>query len=422
MKTEWTIHPFIWQLKPGAKAIKFDWEHTEYQFVKPEDLDKFDHVPQLEVGLNRALVSEETERGLIALKEDHESGAQALAVKALKILLGLLRGDELTKFGTTEEFWRALRWRAWHLVKNGRPSMGAAIEAEVLKALDTARNHLLPTEYDSFGSIPLETVKSNVESAIEGRISARQHSLQTLAGFFVKFVESNWPVDEQGQLPPPIKMISIVTLSSSGTIIHCLQSLIEHAAKKEIYVKLTVLESRPKFEGISLVNKLLKSYKTDPNILPRLKVEIVSDASIATVVKDADYLVFGGDKVLPNGDVSNKIGSFPAALMAKTLGIKVVAVFETGKITSAGFDSGHLEIEYNDAAEMTSAWPPSLVDDLKLNQGQGIPVEVKNRYFEWVPAEYIDQYISEEGPLNKEDIARLSGESEELEKRLFGTL
>lgn len=38
LKTRWTIYPFAFQLKEGAKAIKFDWEHTEYKFVKPEDV------------------------------------------------------------------------------------------------------------------------------------------------------------------------------------------------------------------------------------------------------------------------------------------------------------------------------------------------------------------------------------------------
>jgi 8-oxo-dGTP pyrophosphatase MutT (NUDIX family) len=63
LKTEWTIHPFAWELKPGAKSIKLGWEHTEVQFVKPAELNKHDHVPLLEIGMKRVLISDETETG-----------------------------------------------------------------------------------------------------------------------------------------------------------------------------------------------------------------------------------------------------------------------------------------------------------------------------------------------------------------------
>jgi 8-oxo-dGTP pyrophosphatase MutT (NUDIX family) len=44
LKTKWTIYPFAWQLEPSAKPIKFDWEHTEYRFVKPQELYQFEYV------------------------------------------------------------------------------------------------------------------------------------------------------------------------------------------------------------------------------------------------------------------------------------------------------------------------------------------------------------------------------------------
>ena len=47
---------------------------------------------------------------------------------------------------------------------------------------------------------------------------------------------------------------------------------------------------------------------------------------------------------------------------------------------------------------------------------------MKNAYFEWVPARYIDQHISETGPLKMEDIEQLASESEKLEARIFGDL
>lgn len=420
MQTEWTIHPFAWQLKEGAKPIQFDWEHTEYRFIKPEDIQNYDHVPQLEVGMERVMVSPETEEALAILRNDHESGAQALAIKALELLLKAIRGEELSRLGTSEDFWRELRWRAWHLAKNGRPSMGAAIEAELFKALDIVTKQLASPESEGIGGIPLSNLKGMSESAISDRISATQHSLENLARNCLHFLES----DKMSSQVDSAQETSIVTLSSSGTITKSLAAFVESATKRGVNVKITVLESRPGFEGVVFVNALLASFKDNTDIASKLKIEIVSDASIATVFRDAHYLIFGGDKVIPNGDVSNKIGTLPAAMLSKRLNpsCKVVALFATNKITGAGFDSEHLKVEYNDPAELTRAWPTAFVEQLKESQRRGYQVEVKNAYFEWVPAKYIDEYISEVGPLSREDIARLGNESEELERRLFGDL
>jgi translation initiation factor 2B subunit (eIF-2B alpha/beta/delta family) len=420
--TEWTIYPFAWELKPNAKPIKFDWEHTDYQFIKPDDLVKHDHVPQLEVGMNRVLVSNETEKGLAVLQDDHESGAQALAVKALDILLGFARGDEMAKFTKPEEFWREIRWRAWHLGKNGRPSMGAAIESGVFKALADSKSKWKEGVSSSSDTIRLQTMRTSIDSAIEATIAARRNSLETLAGHFVKILESNLPSKHKDGRPRP--STHIVTLSSSGTLTKSLASLIENPSKRVSDIKLTVLESRPNFEGVSFANNLLASVNKDEEVLAKLKIEIVSDASVASAVENADYLLLGGDKVLQDGSVSNKIGSLPAAVLAKTLNpnCKVVAVFETSKIIHSDFISGHAKTEYNDTAEMVSSWPAEFLSVLEERRSQGFQLEVKNAYFEWVPAKYIDMYISEEGVLGVSEIAKLSADSFDLEKRLFDDL
>ncbi|PMD41944.1 nagb/rpia/CoA transferase-like protein [Hyaloscypha variabilis F] len=414
LNTRWTIHPFAWQLKPGAIDIKFDWEHTEYRFVRPEDVKTYDHVPQLEVGMERVLVSPETEEALAILRNDHDSGAQALAIKALELLRKAVMGSELSGLETSEEFWRELRWRAWHFAKNGRPSMGAAIEAEILKALDSVSKQLVSPGSEGVGGIPLSNLKSLTESAIHERILASQHSLDDLALHCVKFMESNSTAPDT----------NIVTLSSSGSITRSLAKFVETRTKKGRNVKITVLESRPSFEGVAFVNNLLASFKEDEAFHSRLRIEIVSDASIATVFNDAHFLVFGGDKVLPNGDVSNKIGTLVAAILSEEMnpGCKVLALFTTNKITSAGFDSEHRNVEYNDPKELTDAWPESYRQQLKENQENGYQVEVKNAYFEWVRLGRIDQHITEVGLLEAEDIARLAKESEELENRIFGDL
>ena len=421
LKTQWTIHPFAWELKPNAKQIKLDWEHTDYRFVRLDDLGKYDHVPQLEVGLKRVMVSAETEKGLALLRNDHDSGAQALAVKALEVLRGFVDGDEMISFTDPNTFWQEIRWRAWHLAKNGRPSMGAAVESVLFKALATAEGHWTQDENRSITTHPIdvEKMRITINSSIEATIADRKHSLQSLAKHFVNLVESDClsKVDVQRAS----LSIQFVTLSSSGSVMQCLTKLIQNSSKKALDIKLSILESRPNFEGVSFVNNLLELLDKDPNVLAKLKVEIVSDASVASVVEHANYLLIGGDKVLQDGNVSNKMGSLPAAMLAKTLSsdCRVVALFETSKIAQSDFNSGHTETEYNDASELISAWPSNERSKLEEKRSLGFDLEFKNAYFEWVPSQYIDFYISEEGALEVREIAKLSADRINLEKRLF---
>ncbi|MFP4116708.1 MAG: NUDIX domain-containing protein [Candidatus Aenigmatarchaeota archaeon] len=50
----WISHPVLVTVKEGTE-VKTDWEHTEYRWIKPEELQDYDTVPKLEEGLERVL-------------------------------------------------------------------------------------------------------------------------------------------------------------------------------------------------------------------------------------------------------------------------------------------------------------------------------------------------------------------------------
>ena len=328
-----------------------------------------------------------------------------------------------------EAFWKVFRMTAWHLAKNGRPSMGPAIEASLFRALDTIRHDLeqaVPT-ITSASKFDLASFRLIAEAAIRKEITARKASLSLLSGKFLDFFKQDGNKMDESLWP---SKTTIVTLSSSGTIKQCLLDLVWNFVSEERSVKLCILESRPKFEGATFAKGLLDSldalrsqgrYQGFNPILKNFKIEIVSDASVATVVQHADYLLLGADKVLSDGSTSNKIGSLTASVMAKTLhpACKVVAVFETDKITGNSDGVDHLKVEYNDEAEVIGAWPAAVAAGLIEKRKKGYHITAKNAYFEWVSPKYIDTYITERGTLGIEDISKLSVKSEELEKRLF---
>jgi translation initiation factor 2B subunit (eIF-2B alpha/beta/delta family) len=417
LKTEWTIHPFAWELKPHAKPIKIDWEHTEVQFVKPADLPKHDHVPLLEVGMNRVLVNDETEDGIQVLRSDHQSGAQALAVKALEILLNSVQKGSISKTTGAEDFWKELRLMAWHLGKNGRPSMAAAIESQLFKALNVVRTKI---NDEGKEELPLQSVKETAEEAIKAGIAASKHTLDRLSDSFVKFIKSRPAGEGKSDQTAPVR---IVTLSSSGTITQCLSHLISTVSATQ-GISLTVLESRPKFEGVSFVNNLLTSLQTKSINNNNLEISLVSDASTAAATRNADYLVLGGDKVLRSGDVCNKMGSLSTAVITKTINPKchVIATFDTSKITTSSFEEDHSKAENNEEAEMVAAWPKEAYEKLQAHRGGKFKIEVQNAYFEWVAAKWIDTYISEEGVLKVSDIEKLGRQTRELEDDIFRDL
>lgn len=48
------IYPVLIELR-GKPDVSLDWEHTEYRWIKPEELEKFDVVPELDRVLRRVL-------------------------------------------------------------------------------------------------------------------------------------------------------------------------------------------------------------------------------------------------------------------------------------------------------------------------------------------------------------------------------
>jgi isopentenyldiphosphate isomerase len=50
----WIVFPVLAELK-NKLEIKLDWEHTEYKWIKPEELENFDIVPNLKESLKRVI-------------------------------------------------------------------------------------------------------------------------------------------------------------------------------------------------------------------------------------------------------------------------------------------------------------------------------------------------------------------------------
>jgi len=51
----WIIHPVLVELRHLPK-LKLDWEHTDYRWISPEEINKYDIVPDLDKVLSKLLI------------------------------------------------------------------------------------------------------------------------------------------------------------------------------------------------------------------------------------------------------------------------------------------------------------------------------------------------------------------------------
>ncbi|PTB65546.1 nagb/rpia/CoA transferase-like protein [Trichoderma citrinoviride] len=420
----WTINPFAFILKPteeggkGEKGITIDWEHEGYEWFNPDEVtddESFQGVPRLKESLRRVWfdidLGKKAGRALAAalrsLQNDHQSGAGLLAVAAYYHLYE----DVIPKLDTSDrdKWWRNVRFAAWHLWKNGRESMGAPILNGMLSILDTIDQRLnssiqgAPTKddvvrlCDTISAIRLQRDKTGIEIA-----KAFSHFLHT------RFR----PASNDGG---PVK---ILTLSFSSTITN---TLARGLSSPPLYVPLDirVLESRPLFEGVKLARLISTILQGNPDVNATTKLSVYTDASVALASKGAQILLLGADLLDKSGNVCNKIGSLPAVLTAKHVSpdVKVIVLTEKSKIYP--FDPP--PCEENDAEEVVGAWKRDVLGITSIGEMKRT-ASVPNVYFEWVPASMVDVYLTEDGPLSREQLLELATGVEEKASRYFDTL
>lgn len=380
---EWTINPFGFILKSkqdgglGEDGIKLDWEHQGYKWFDPDQVnesDSFEGVPRILESLRRVWfnidIGEEAGKtlseGLIALQRDHESGASKLASKALDIYVNVIRKLDIS---SKESWLKNAKFAGWHLWKNGRESMGAPILSVVLCSLSII-DEKIPS-----GELSTRFVEEVVD-AIKSYSQQRQNNSSWIGTSFASFLRDSFS-DE--------KEVRILTLSSSSTITSCITHALEQGSNLDIHV----LESRPLFEGVTMVSKIA-SFANNNGL--KANITIHTDASVAIAAKNIDVVLLGADLIDESGNISNKTGSLPAVLAARyqSPDVKVVALSEKEKILPFAPPTQ----QEDDPQEVVESWNNLLPIQ---NSDATAHIEVKNIYFELIPSDLIDYYVTEDG-------------------------
>ncbi|KAI0505735.1 hypothetical protein F5B22DRAFT_626635 [Xylaria bambusicola] len=405
---KWNINPFAFRLKDvaeggkGEEGITLDWEHEGIEWFDPLQVsgsEEFGGVPRLIDSLRRVWPEYDLgsdagrilTEGLQRLRDDREHGARELAGVAVLTLRDVVR-QMLLSHAVDESSWAKVRMAAWHLCQ-ARPAMGAAITTAILKALDAIK-----AAYVS-DMVPANKAEQVIQ-ALEQQLAHRNATTDRICQTFSKFIRDLLPRGEN-----PEYTLSILTLSSSSTMSSCLSHAISTV---NIKFDLRILESRPLFEGVTFASRILKDSSQHSNF----KVTLYSDASAALAAENTALILLGADRISSAGDVNNKIGSFSMVLSANCAAPDafVAVLSDTEKIAGPGAMEEH-SAEENSHVELSSTWKGAVegaqvIEDALSRDDPRIAV--KNAYFEWVPAEFVDFYLTEEGDWLEQQVQQRS--------------
>ncbi|RVD89009.1 uncharacterized protein DFL_000033 [Arthrobotrys flagrans] len=394
----------------------------------------------LSTALQRCTISPALEASIERLRTDHLSGAGRLATLAVREFASLCSTDPyLLSLQSPQEWWTSLRLYGWHLF-HSRPSMSSSIQNCVIRILQSIATILpsLPTNSHERGS--------KVSNLILTSLKSTRSKSYTIPQSFVSLIHSLPSFTSAFEQK---RLFNILVHSNSSVMASSLISLFNTTNRPRIRV--FVLESRPLFEGVTLARYLRSQIPHNAGNLklggvPAVTVEVAVDAAVGNYTKVADLYVLAADRIYPNGDVSNKIGCLTAALgmrfnERRRNGVpstsnnggnskSIIVIGATDKICGKderdrGWDYSY---EENDGGEIRKSWP-GLCDDADSSaeisdtdeEGKE-DVRVRNMYFETVPAELIDCYLTEEGVMDAGGIGEVADCHLRREMEIFGEL
>lgn len=164
---------------------------------------------------------------------------------------------------------------------------------------------------------------------------------------------------------------SVFTFTLSETVLGALMA----AAEAGVRFRVLVSESRPNSDGLTTARTLAQG---------GVPVEAGTDAGMGELMAQSDLMLVGAEAVLSDGAAICKVGTYPAALIAKRSGIPLYVAVDTWKMLTPSRLGIVPELE------------PLARHDV-VNAGLPERVAVTGHLFDCVPAELIRALVTERG-------------------------
>jgi methylthioribose-1-phosphate isomerase len=164
------------------------------------------------------------------------------------------------------------------------------------------------------------------------------------------------------------------------------------AARQGKQLRVFADETRPLFQGARLTAWELERGGLD--------VTVIIDGAAASVLRAGwvQAVFVGADRIARNGDVANKIGTYPLAVLARRHGVPFYVVAPLSTLDPDCPDGAAIPIEERAASEVTH---PLGVPAAPAN------VRVFNPAFDVTPAELVSALVCERGVVHSPSVEKL---------------
>jgi methylthioribose-1-phosphate isomerase len=161
-----------------------------------------------------------------------------------------------------------------------------------------------------------------------------------------------------------------------GTALGVVRAAHEAGKRPRVWVG----ETRPALQGARLT-----AWELDRLGIP---VTVIADAMAGSLMAsgDVDVVVVGADRIAANGDVANKIGTYPLALLAREHGVPFIVAAPTSTIDLDTPDGSAIPVEERPADEVV------VVGNARIAPAG---VGAANRAFDITPARLVTAIVTE---------------------------
>jgi len=270
------------------------------------------------------------------IEEMQTSSSSTVAIKATRALESLLDRD----FATVEEFERDID-RNVSALRRANPS-----HASLQNAMLEVKDAVTTRDYDD-----IEDAKRDAQEVIDGVVEGIEKGKRRAAANAVDLFEDG---------------MAIMTHDYSTTVLEA----IELAIAEGMYLDVYVTEGRPRYLGRRTA-RTLAGY--DP-----IDVTLITEGACGHYLEKCD-LAMTGITCIVDDVLYNRVGTFPIAATADTVGTPMTVVGSGTKIVEEGFV---FENDYRPASEVM------------LEPAEGF--EVGNPAYDATPLELIDSVVTDE--------------------------
>ena len=175
---------------------------------------------------------------------------------------------------------------------------------------------------------------------------------------------------------------TVLTNSHSALVVGILNEAVNKMGKD---VRVIVTETRPKYQGIKMVNELVNL---------GIKTTLIVDGAVNHVMPEVDLVIVGADTVSSDGSVISKIGVSQIALSAHEWKVPFYVAAPTFKFSEETLSGVMIALEEGKAEDVIKR---STVGDYGLleNHSDDGLFEIRNPSFDATRAEFVRGVITE---------------------------